>query len=231
MRIKVYFGIIIFTLTLVIYFAFEAVEFFLKKDFYQISACSLIKDSNLTTIKKTINDFETNNSPFVFKYFIAKNKTELINTLTPIETIDCQNQVSHQFIIYLYTLNKEINFSQDLYKHEYFIVSKLSLAIKKLNQIKEAIVAGIETEKKYFSDLKKICNLKSQHEMLAKHISKGNICRNLASAKGHKICQTSNIATRVSKDKENFQKNYSLFRKKWLHLNANENSDEICQSL
>jgi hypothetical protein len=214
-----------------IYFAFEVIEFILKKDFYQISACSLLNDSNITRIKKTIHTFEANNSPFIFKHFIAKNKTEIINILTPIETIDCKNQVSQRFISYLYHLNKEIHFSNDLYKYEYFIVSKLNLAIKKLNTTRDAIAIGVETEKIYFSDLKKICNLKSQHEMLTKHISKGNVCRQLASTKNAKPCQTSNFVNRIAKDKENFQTNYSLFRKKWLHLNENENSDEICKPL
>lgn len=194
-----------------------------NREFRQISACKIIYDFDQKKIATILSKFKINSSQFVYSNFINKENLEIQNSLKSINDLPCENRSSSNFTYMLFNAMESFFYLDSIFNEEIKWQKSISQIYTRLNFLIKNVEKGKSIEKIYLADLKKICNLKHQHQILTNYLNTGRGCRRPINT-----CSNTSPKLELSLHEINLNKNYSLFKKKWTSYEIKEELDAAC---
>lgn len=194
-----------------------------NKEFLQISACKIIYDFDQKKIETILSKIKINSSQFVYSNFINKENLEIQNHLKSINDLPCENRSFSSFTYMLFNIMESMLYLDPIYNEEIKWQRSIAQIYTRLNFLIKNVEKGKSIEKIYLADLKKICNLKHQHQMLTNYLNTGRGCRRPTNA-----CSYPKTKLELSLHEINLNKNYSLFKRKWTSYESKEELDAAC---
>lgn len=199
---------------------------FYNKEFLQISACKIIYDFDQKKIATILSKFKIITSQFVYSNFINKDNLEIQNSLKSINDFPCENRSSSNFTYMLFNAMESFFYLDSIFNEEIKWQKTISQIYTRLNFLIKNIERWKSIEKIYLADLKKICNLKRQHQILTYYLNTGMGCRRPINT-----CSFPKPKLELSLHEINLNKNYSLFKKKWTSYEIKEELDAACNDI
>ncbi len=197
-----------------------------NREFLQLSACKIINDFDQKKIETRLSKINTSSSQFVFNNFINKENLEIQNGLKSINGLPCENTSFSDFNYLLFKAMKSVFYLDSIFYEEIKWQRCISQILAQLNFLIKNVEKGKLIEKTYLADLKKICNLKHQHQMLTNYLNSGRGCRRPTNN-----CSYPKPKLELSLHEINLNKNYSLFKRKWSTYEIKEELDAACTDI